>query len=174
MSTPLGPRASISELIGELERRLNTKAGGLPEELFLFLSRTTPLINVDLLIQDDRGRTLLTWRSDQFYGPGWHVPGGIIRFKETAAERIRMVAERELSAVVDFDAAPILVHESIHPDRRNRGHFISLLYKCRLASDLNPHRRYSPNAPAPDQWQWHDSCPDNLIRVQRHYAAFMG
>jgi colanic acid biosynthesis protein WcaH len=164
----------LTELISELESHLNTKAGGLPEELFLFLSRTTPLINVDLLIQDDSGRTLLTWRSDRFYGPGWHVPGGIIRYKETAAERIRIVAERELGAVVEFDAAPILVHESIHPDRRDRGHFISLLYKCRLASDLDPHRRYSPNAPAPDQWLWHESCPDTLVRVQRDYAAFIG
>jgi colanic acid biosynthesis protein WcaH len=147
---------------------------GLPEELFLFLSRITPLINVDLLIQDDSGRTLLTWRSDQFYGPGWHVPGGIIRFKETAADRICIVAKRELDVVVEFDATPILVHECIIPDRRERGHFISLLYKCRLASDLDPHRRYSPDAPLPDQWLWHENCPDDLIREQRSYATFMG
>ena len=174
VSTPLSPRAGLAELIRELESRLDATTDGLPEELFLFVSRITPLINVDLLIQDDRGRTLLTWRSDQFYGPGWHVPGGIIRFKETAADRIRIVAKRELGAVVDFDAAPILAHECIAPDRRERGHFISLLYKCRLASDLDPRRRYSPDAPSPDQWLWHESCPENLIREQRPYASFMG
>jgi ADP-ribose pyrophosphatase YjhB (NUDIX family) len=174
MSTPLNSRASLAEHIHNLESQLGAKADGLPEELFLFLSRLTPLINVDLLIQDDNGRTLLTWRSDQFYGPGWHVPGGIIRFKETAADRIRSVARRELGASVEFDAAPILVHESIAPDRRERGHFISLLFKCRLASTLDPHRRYSPDAPLPDHWQWHESCPENLIREQRAYAAFMG
>jgi colanic acid biosynthesis protein WcaH len=174
MSTPLSPRENLADLIQKLERELGADADGMPEELFLFLSRLTPLINVDLLIQDDNGRTLLTWRSDQFYGPGWHVPGGIIRFKETAADRIRMVAKGELGASVEWDAAPILVHESIVPDRRDRGHFISLLYRCRLVGDLDPHRRYSPEASSPDQWSWHASCPDNLIREQRAYAAFMG
>src|SRR5438105_4861558 len=56
---------------------LGDTGAGLPPEVFLFLSRVTPLLNVDLLIQDDRGRTLLTWRDDEFFGAGWHVPGGI-------------------------------------------------------------------------------------------------
>jgi len=167
-------RTSLVELIREVEARLDAETDGLPEELFLFISRLTPLINVDLLIQDDSGHTLLTWRSDQFYGPGWHVPGGIVRFKETAADRIRLVAKRELGAVVDFDPAPVLVNESIAPARRERGHFISLLYKCRLTSDLDLRRRYSPDVPLPDQWLWHESCPENLIREQRSYAVFMG
>lgn len=166
--------ASLAELIRQLESQVDPSTGGLPEELFLFVSRITPLINVDLLIQDDSGHTLLTWRSDEFYGPGWHVPGGIIRFKETAADRIRAVAMQELGAAVEFYASPILVHESIAPDRRERGHFISLLYKCRLASDLDQHRRYSPKAPLPEQWLWHERCPENLIREQRAYATFMG
>ena len=55
----------------------------LPEELFRFISTISPLVNVDLLIKDDTNRTLLTWRDDEHYGAGWHVPGGIIRFKES-------------------------------------------------------------------------------------------
>ena len=70
-------------------------AAGLPEELFLLVSRLTPLVNVDLLVQDEGLGTLLTWRADEFYGPGWHVPGGIIRYKETAEDCIRATAERE-------------------------------------------------------------------------------
>ena len=59
-------------------RALNVDAAiGLPEELFLYVSSITPLVNVDLLIKDDRGRALLTWRDDSYYGPDWHVPGGI-------------------------------------------------------------------------------------------------
>jgi colanic acid biosynthesis protein WcaH len=163
----------MAALIRELERRIDA-GSGLPEELFLFVSRITPLVNVDLLIQDESRRTLLTWRSDRFHGPGWHVPGGIIRSKETAADRIRMVATQELGAAVQFGATPILVHESIVPDLRDRGHFISLLYKCQLAGALDPYRRYTPEAPLQDQWQWHDRCPENLIRAQRAYRAFIG
>src|SRR4026208_940380 len=86
---------------------------GLPEALFLFVSSITPLVNVDLLIQDDAGQTLLTWREDDFYGPGWHVPGGVIRFQETAAERIQAVARQELEVEVEPDSAPVAVHEMI-------------------------------------------------------------
>jgi ADP-ribose pyrophosphatase YjhB (NUDIX family) len=168
------PSSGLAALIRQLDSQIDIEAGGLSEEVFLFVSRVTPLINVDLLIRDDKGRTLLTWRSDRFYGPGWHVPGGIIRYKETAADRLRIVAERELGAVVEFDASPILVHESIDPGRHDRGHFISLLYKCRLVGDLDQQRRYSREAPLPYQWLWHERCPENLIQEQRAYAAFMG
>lgn len=161
-------------MIRQVESHIDSSPGELPEELFLFLSRVTPLVNVDLLIQDHSGRTLLTWRSDRFYGPGWHVPGGIIRFQETAANRVRAVAQRELGTAVECDAAPVLVHENIMPSRRERGHFISLLYRCRLASDLDQHRQFDPERPLPDQWLWHASCPQNLIREQLAYAAFMG
>jgi len=164
---------NLSDLIHQIESQIAARTDGLPEELFLFVSRITPLINVDLLIQDDRRRTLLTWRADRFYGSGWHIPGGIIRYKETAADRIRIVAERELAAKVSFDPSPIHVMESIDAGRRDRGHFISLLYRCRLVSKLTPERQYSEQSPLADQWSWHDRCPSNLIREQRSYAAFM-
>lgn len=167
-------RDPLARLIRGLESQIDTKAHGLPEQIFLFVSRVTPLINVDLLIQDGSAGTLLTWRDDDFYGPGWHVPGGIIRFKETAHERIRIVAERELGAVVESDASPFFVHETIAPERHDRGHFVSLLYKCRLAGALDQLRQYTPDSPVPDQWQWHERCPTNLIPEQRAYAAFLG
>jgi ADP-ribose pyrophosphatase YjhB (NUDIX family) len=107
--------------------------------VFRFVSRVTPLINVDLLIQDDRSRTLLTWRDDEFFGAGWHVPGGIIRYKESAADRIHACAREELSAEVSAEAAPLLVSESIVEQRR--GHHISLLFRCRLLSPPDEARR---------------------------------
>ena len=104
---------------------------GLPKEIFLFASRIVPLINVDLLIQDGAGRTLLTWRDDEFFGTGWHVPGGVIRYKEMAADRIHACAREELGAEVAFEGVPLLVSEHI-TDNKNRGHANSLLYRCTL------------------------------------------
>jgi colanic acid biosynthesis protein WcaH len=164
----------LADLIRRVEGYIETPAQTLPEEVFLFMSRISPLVNVDLLIQDNCGRTLLTWRSDRFFGPGWHVPGGIIRHKEAAAERIRAVARLELGVSITFEPAPILVHESIRPDWRDRAHAISLLYKCRLASDLNEQLQFTPEAPLPAQWQWHERCPENLIPEQRAYSALIG
>ena len=105
---------NFSAAIAPLESALGDPGRGLPEEVFLFASRIMPLINVDLLIQEDGGRTLLTWRDDESFGQGWHIPGGIIRYKQTTAERIRACARQELGAEVTFDAAPLLVSGN-HP-----------------------------------------------------------
>ncbi|MDR2604028.1 MAG: hypothetical protein LBC55_01570, partial [Desulfovibrio sp.] len=62
----------------------------------MFTSSITPMLNVDLLVRDDAGRILLSWRDDALCGTGWHVPGGVVRFQETLAERVRKTALQEL------------------------------------------------------------------------------
>jgi colanic acid biosynthesis protein WcaH len=160
-------RASISAL----ESAIGDPHDGLPPDVFLFVSRIAPLINVDLLIQDPDGRTLLTWRDDQFYGPGWHVPGGIIRYRESTVERIRACAREELDAGVSSDPAPLLVSETFRRER-TRGHFISLLYRCRLLSAPDA-ARHATSEPRSGQWRWHARRPPNLLEEQRSYAQFM-
>jgi colanic acid biosynthesis protein WcaH len=163
---------TLSEAIRRLDELAGDPSSGLPEELFLFVSRMTPLVNVDLLIQDQARGTLLTWRSDQHYGSGWHIPGGIIRYKETAHQRIREVARHELGASVEFDAEPIAVFESMSGER-DRGHFISLLYRCRLTSPLEPSLRALGDPPAPGSWRWHTVPPRDLLEVHNLYRQFL-
>lgn len=161
--------ARIRELVAELDGLFPDSRRGLPNELFYFVSRLTPLVNVDLLIRNERGEILLTWRHDQFY-KGWHIPGGIIRFKETAAERIQAVALSELGAAVEADASPCEVHEKRNCERDVRGHFISLLYATRLTSDLDASRKCVDMArPDNGQWAWHGSCPDLLLPNHASY-----
>jgi colanic acid biosynthesis protein WcaH len=163
----------LARLVEQLEGEIDATSDTLPEAVFLFLSRLTPLVNVDLLIRDASGRTLLTWRSDEFYGPGWHVPGGVIRYKEKAFERIRHVASRELGASVTVDPSPLFVDESIAPSRRNRGHFVSLLYRCQLLTAPDERLSCGSRDPLRGEWRWHVGCPANLIPEQQAYAAFM-
>jgi colanic acid biosynthesis protein WcaH len=59
-----------SDALHILDELAGDPRGGLAEELFLFVSRVTPLVNVDLLIQDTGHRTLLTWRCDDHHGTG--------------------------------------------------------------------------------------------------------
>ena len=155
-----------------LDAWVGEPTGGLPEEFFLFLSRFTPMVNVDLMIQDDGHRTLLTWRQDEANGAGWHVPGGIIRYQETAEHRIRATARRELGADVAFDPQPIAIEQIIDPDRRERGHFISLVYRCRLLGPPDPALQYVQGEPRRDQWAWHAGCPPDLLAVQACYRRF--
>ncbi len=164
----------LTSLINQIEKELGNANNGLPEELFLFLSRINPLVNVDLLIQDKRKRTLLTWREDSHYGPGWHIPGGIIRYKESAENRIKEVSRLELGAEVEFDSSPIFVMQSIEKGKSDRAHFISLLYRCRLRGEPDEELKANGDAPLPGQWAWHSCYPENLIVEQMDYAAFIG
>jgi colanic acid biosynthesis protein WcaH len=166
MTTP----EELREAIALLQSAVTNATGGLPEDLFLFVSQMTPMVNVDLLIQDAEQRLLLCWRDDDYDGSGWHVPGGIIRFKETAAARIRAVARLELGAEVAFDNAPAWINESILPVRTTRGHFISLLYRCRLTSPPAEHLRHVSGTPLRGQWRWHAGWPGDLVKCQRYYC----
>ena len=146
---------------------------GLPEDLFLFASRITPMVNVDLLIKNERGQTLLTWRDDGYWKPGWHIPGGIIRYQESIADRIRAVARTELGAKVAFQPLPLAIKEIINPDRRVRGHFISFLYQCSLTAGPDNGLQYRSGEPLPNQWMWHETCPDNIIAVHEIYREYI-
>jgi len=162
----------LTAAISVLEAAIRDPHRGLPEPVFRLVSRLTPLINVDLLIQDDRSRTLLTWRDDEFFGAGWHIPGGIIRYKETAAQRIVTCAHEELGVDVSFEEIPALMLESISA-MGTRGHFISLLFRCRLAGRPDDRRRAISKPPRAGDWRWHDRCPPDLIEAQQAYARFL-
>jgi ADP-ribose pyrophosphatase YjhB (NUDIX family) len=168
------PETDYAPLIHTLESFLTDPHRGLPEEVFRFVTRLTPMINVDLLIRDVEGRFLLTWRDDGFeYSPGWHLPGGIIRYKEGRGERIQAVAQNELGTSVRFQEEPLAVREVIHPTRRTRGHFISLLYLCELAAPPAEALRFRGGTPGAGQWAWHRDAPPDLIPVHDMYRAFL-
>jgi colanic acid biosynthesis protein WcaH len=144
---------------------------GLQQPLFLAVSRLTPLVNVDLLVSDGSGRLLMTWRADEFYGPGWHVPGGILRFKETAAQRIAAVARLELGVKVQAKAHPWRVLELMSTERDIRGHFITLAYSCQLITEL-PQAMWAGPRPRPGQWAWFDELPAQTIAQHRVYGSW--
>jgi len=161
----------IHKAIEFLEEQTPNPSLGLPEEIFLFISRTTPLVNVDLLIKDGKGRTLLSWRDDQYCGKGWHVPGGIVRFKEKLERRLQEVAKTEIGATVKFDSVPIKISQIICK-QNTRGHFISILYKCFLSSKFIPKNIGLSNKDA-GYLMWHNSCPTNLIKVHEIYKNYI-
>lgn len=169
MNREAGRPMDLQQALATLRAAIGSAREGLPEDVFLFASSITPMVNVDLLIRDEAGRTLLTWRHDAFYGPGWHVPGGIVRFKENFATRIAAVAARELGAEVSFDREALCVHEIFNAKRDVRGHFVSLLHACTLTSPPDAALRFDPAAPRHGDWAWHPRCPQNLISVHEIY-----
>lgn len=163
----------VKKNIDILESCIQNPTKGLPEEVFLFASRITPMINVDLLIKNEQNQPLLTWRDDGYYSAGWHVPGGIIRYKEKIVDRVLAVARNELGAKVDFNDVPLAINEVIHDTRKNRGHFISILYRCSLTQQPDESLRCKDSLPHPNEWMWHHACPDNIISVHEMYRKLI-
>ena len=102
----------MNEEILNRNSSLHSSENDLPEKIFERVSQLTPLVNVDLLIKNKNKGTLLVWRHDKYYGPGWHIPGGIIRFKEKIVARIEKTAMKELSCkIVSISDKPIAFNE---------------------------------------------------------------
>ena len=163
----------IHDLLQKVIAQIEDPHQGLPQEVFYFVSQLTPMVNVDLLIQNKAGQTLLTWRDDKFYGPAWHIPGGIIRFKEKIEDRIAKVADTELGCKVKFDEQPISVTPLVSSSRNVRGHFISLLYSCELVSPPDIKRQYVGEKPYAGQWSWHDCAPNDLLSAHEHFRRLI-
>src|SRR5208282_6544575 len=157
----MADRMDIKQALNTIDSLIKDPSNGLPEDVFLFASRITPMVNVDLLIMNEWNQTLLTWRDDGFGKAGWHMPSGIIRYKETMAERILATAKSEFGAEVEFLSTPMAINEIICPERKNRAHFISLLYQCSLLTSPDERLQYKSGAPLPGQWAWHETCPEN-------------
>ena len=163
---------NIAEAIAVLDKHVPNPSAGLPDEVFFYISKTTPLVNVDLLIRDENGRALLSWRNDQYSGKGWHLPGGIVRFKETLETRVKKVAETEIGVNISFDTIPMALNQIIHPERDIRSHFISILYKCFLPSTFIPENKGLSNEDA-GYLMWHDFCPGNLLKCHEMYRKYI-
>lgn len=162
-----------AELLAEkavalLEQAELDKRNGLPERLFLCISSLIPIANVDLLIIDKAGRLLLSYRKDEFYGAGWHIPGGCLRFGETMLQRIHKTALLELScdvevrreeplAVRDVIRAPVM--KSPLPDAR--GHNLAVLYLC----GLSPEDEASVEAISGGKLRWFERIPEDILPV---------
>jgi colanic acid biosynthesis protein WcaH len=157
--------------IAVIDTAVAARDGGLPEPVFELISRLTPMVNVDLLIRDTDSRVLMTWRADAYYGPGWHIPGGIVRFKERWERRIEAVAMAELGTCVTFDPKPLRISQPINQFRAIRGHFVSLLFDCQLTAPLDPRRQAFDGNVLHGQWAWQPQRPRDLIAV---HAALYG
>jgi colanic acid biosynthesis protein WcaH len=163
---------TINAAIQFLDNNILDKTTELPDEIFYFISRITPLVNVDLLVKDRNGRVLLAWRDDEYYGQGWHIPGGIVRFKETLEQRVQRCAERELGVNVSYDPKPLAIEQTIVPEWENRAHFISFLYRCFIPEGFVPDNSFRKEDDA-GYLRWHEGCPNNFLRVQDCYRKFI-
>ena len=160
------------DAIQYLQQCVDDPSRGLPDDIFYYISSTTPLINVDLMIKDSNNRIIFAWRDDKYSGTGWHIPGGIIRFKETIEDRIKQVALKEIGQEVEYDPDPIVIKQIIHKDRDKRGHFISLLFNCRISNDFE-FDNSDLNISDPGFLMWHKGEPEQLLPCHHMYRKYL-
>lgn len=160
---------AVEEKLSAILKSIPDPRGGLPDAVFHFVRQVTPLLNVDLLLQCEKG-ALLAWREDEYH-VGWHIPGGIVRFREPLKTRINAVAEIELGAAVESDSDPCAMNEFRD---HSRGHFLSLLYRCRLRTELPASRMYrGAGLPAQGALSWIQGVPADLYPAQQFYVGWL-
>ena len=113
------------------------------------------------------------WRYD-YRRSGWHIPGGIIRYKETFEQRIAKVARLAIGTDVTYDSDPIKITEIFVPERR-RGHAISLLYECKPVKDIDITAFNKDKGETDNGFlKWFDKCPEVLVYGQRRaYEGYL-
>lgn len=165
---------SIERMKHELKAEGIIPEQGLGKELFLFASTLTPIVNVDLVVLNERHQILLSWRDDPYCGRGWHIPGGCIRLRETFEERIQKTAQLEIGAHVEYERTPLAVYEILSPqyrpniaDQRERSHFITIAFECYLTDEILADDEVLE--PKNGSLRWFDDLPDNLLEVQNCY-----
>ena len=147
---------------------------GLPLSLFKFASSLSPIPNVDLFVVDSHNRFLLAWRDDEYYGQGWHIPGGCIRLLESLETRIQKTAIDELGENVIYDKTPLMIVEALASEERirrqgnfERTHNICILYKCRFSKkyDIEVYNR-GKEIYQKGYLKWFDQVPENFLHAQ--------
>lgn len=161
----------LNSLLRQVKQYIEDPTIGLPEEIFLFATEITPMVNVDLLIRDNNGRILLAWRNDRYHGIGWHVPGGILRLKESLLDRVQKTALKEIGCYVMCENEPSEIIPIIIKKQTMRSHFITFIYECKLPDDFeikNENKKEGETG----FLAWHSKFPDNMIDVHTFYKKY--
>ena len=141
----------------------------LPQHLFNYVSSITPLISVELIITCPSNLVLLSWRDDGLYGPGWHLPGGIVRHKESLIHRIRQVAFNECSIDTFQSCTFLQVNQIMNPHRDLRGHFIALVFRLTIDYIPSVNQGILENG----SLALFPTAPANLIQQHRHFETLI-
>jgi colanic acid biosynthesis protein WcaH len=133
-----------------------------PED-FDKLRRWAPLVSIDLIVQDARGRVLLGFRNNEPAKETWFVPGGRIRKDEKLAEAFGRIVREELNAgndlgvsvdVADARFAGVFEHHYPASDQMPVSvHYVVLAYRLTASKDDVSKLPHSQHA----EWRWFET-----------------
>lgn len=89
----------------------------IDQQNFLSIIDTTPLVSIDLIIENTQGEVLLGKRVNQPAQGFWFVPGGRIRKNETLAIAMQRISNTELGTVFNlYDTRLLGAYDHIYED----------------------------------------------------------
>ena len=104
--------------------------------------KNTPLIAIDLIVENDKADFLLGWRINKPARNFWFVPGGRIQKGEALDEAFRRIAKGELDIELHRKDAELLgvyehiYSENVFDDPTFGTHYIVLGYHVKVALDI--------------------------------------
>jgi len=122
----------------------------LPLQDFKTVVSSTPLISIDLIIENDAGEILLGYRNNKPAQGFWFVPGGRILKNETLAQAFKRLTLIEIGIELPIEDASFLgVFEHLYEDSAVGDdidtHYVVLGYKIKqnLTLDNLPQKQHS-------------------------------
>ena len=112
------------------------------DEQFLKIIDATPLVSIDLILENPQGKILLGKRSNRPAQGYWFVPGGRIQKNEKLADAIKRISLTELGFEITLDDSELLgAFDHIYSDNFSgvdgiNTHYVVLAYKVSLKIDI--------------------------------------
>lgn len=115
----------------------------MDDEQFLEIIKQTPLVSIDLILEDGQGKILLGKRLNRPAQGYWFVPGGRIRKNETIAEAMQRISRAELGWEISMPDTRLLgAYNHFYSDnylaRDGIGtHYVVLAYKVMVPAGIS-------------------------------------
>mgnify|MGYP000588166281 FL=1 len=113
------------------------------DEKFLDVIDSTPLVSIDLLLEDKDGRVLLGKRMNKPAKDYWFVPGGRVRKNERLSDAIIRISMTELGIEITIDQAQLMgAFDHIYADNfaGKEGintHYVAMGYQVKMITNLS-------------------------------------
>ena len=163
------------EAVLQLRSLEPAQQNGLPQELFLLISSLVPLVNVELLVVNEKNQLLLSRRNDRYFEKSWHIPSCYMRIYESFSQCVHATALRELGRDVTFPEVPVAVRNIIREANSRQecpnecGHNVAMLFRSSLPADYMINN--GEKGPDDDGFlRWFNVLPENFKKIQMAYA----
>lgn len=123
----------------------------LSKEDFAAIVKNTPLVSIDLIIENEKGEILLGWRNNLPARGFWFVPGGRIRKDENFKDAFKRIVKTETDLEYGIEDTTFLgLYEHLYPNENFAGdkgfgtHYIVIAYRIKIDEELKalPHDQH--------------------------------